>query len=234
MEAGGTGNPFADKYVRIGFIRKVYLILTVQMLITTGIIGAFMFTPGAKEFYLKHVYVFMGLSILGIVLVFVMSCFDSLRRSFPINFIILFAFVRPSIASTPEPLRYERIEIFIAVGITAVSFLVLRGLTRNGLSFQIDFTVYSGLAFVFCIVLCVAGLILLFVKIKILHLLYACGGTLLFSFYIVIDTQLIVGGDKRTFALSPEDYIAGALTLYLDVINVFLFILQILSVLREE
>ncbi|KAM7300065.1 putative N-methyl-D-aspartate receptor associated protein [Ixodes scapularis] len=98
----------------------------------------------------------------------------------------------------------------------------------------IDFTVCSGLAFVLCIVLFVAGLILLFVKIKILHLLYACGGTLLFSFYIVIDTQLIVGGDKRTFALSPEDYIAGALTLYLDVINVFLFILQILSVLREE
>ncbi|CAN7942037.1 unnamed protein product [Ixodes pacificus] len=162
------------------------------------------------------------------VLVFVMSCFESLRRSFPINFIILFAFVRPSVASTTD--RYERIEIFIAVGITAVSL----GLTRNGLSFQIDFTVYSGLAFVFVIVLFVAGLILLFVKIKILHLLYACGGTLLFSFYIVIDTQLIVGGDRRTFALSPEDYIAGALTLYLDVINVFLFILQIMSVLREE
>ncbi|CAN7941994.1 unnamed protein product [Ixodes pacificus] len=162
------------------------------------------------------------------VLVFVMSCFESLRRSFPINFIILFAFVRPSVASTPD--RYERIEIFIAVGITAVSL----GLTRNGLSFQIDFTVYSGLAFVFVIVLFVAGLILLFVKIKILHLLYACGGTLLFSFYIVIDTQLIVGGDRRTFALSPEDYIAGALTLYLDVINVFLFILQIMSVLRED
>ncbi|XP_042149620.1 putative fatty acyl-CoA reductase CG5065 [Ixodes scapularis] len=52
--------------------------------------------------------------------------------------------------------------------------------------------------------------------------------------YIVIDTQLIVGGDKRAFALSPEDYIAGALTLYLYVINVFLFIPQFLSVLREE
>ncbi|KAL3243162.1 hypothetical protein MRX96_002393 [Rhipicephalus microplus] len=52
---------------------------------------------------------------------------------------------------------------------------------------------------------------------------------LLFLFYIVMDTQLIVGGAKRQCSLSPEDYIAGALMLYLDAINLFLFILQILN-----
>ncbi|KAH8030565.1 hypothetical protein HPB51_008926 [Rhipicephalus microplus] len=52
--------------------------------------------------------------------------------------------------------------------------------------------------------------------------------------YIVMDTQLIVGGAKRTCSLSPEDYIAGALMLYLDAINLFLYILQILNQLNGD
>jgi FtsH-binding integral membrane protein len=61
-----------------------------------------------------------------------------------------------------------------------------------------------------------------------LSLIYAIGGTLLFSGYIVYDTYLI---NRR---LSPDEYILGAISLYLDFINLFLSILRLLSNMQDR
>lgn len=42
------------------------------------------------------------------------------------------------------------------------------------------------------------------------------------------DTQIMMGGGKQ-YALSPEEYIFAALNLYLDIVNLFLFTLGIVS-----
>lgn len=46
--------------------------------------------------------------------------------------------------------------------------------------------------------------------------------------YLIFDTQLMVGG-RHKFAITPEEYIFAALTLYVDVIMLFLYILEIVS-----
>ena len=51
-------------------------------------------------------------------------------------------------------------------------------------------------------------------------------GAVIFSLYIVYDTQLMLGG-KHKHALSPEEYIFAALHLYLDIVSLFLYILAI-------
>lgn len=51
----------------------------------------------------------------------------------------------------------------------------------------------------------------------------AGAGALLFSAFIVFDTHILV------HKLSPEEYILGAITLYLDILNLFLEILKILG-----
>ena len=45
-------------------------------------------------------------------------------------------------------------------------------------------------------------------------ILYATLGAMIFSVYIVFDTQLIIGG--KYYAIDPEEYIFAALNLYLD------------------
>ena len=57
---------------------------------------------------------------------------------------------------------------------------------------------------------------------------YGSAGALIFSLYIVYDTQLMMGG-KHKYALDPEEYVFAALSLYLDVINLFLYILMIIG-----
>lgn len=63
--------------------------------------------------------------------------------------------------------------------------------------------------------------------IPVLHSLYCALGAALFGIYLVIDTQLIAGGGR--YELSMDDYIAGALLLYIDIVQIFLYILSILG-----
>ncbi len=57
---------------------------------------------------------------------------------------------------------------------------------------------------------------------------YGSAGALIFSLYIVYDTQLMMGG-KHKYALDPEEYIFAALNIYLDIVNLFMYILMIVG-----
>ena len=50
--------------------------------------------------------------------------------------------------------------------------------------------------------------------------------------YLVFDTQMMLGG-KHKYSISPEEYIFAALNLYLDIINLFLYILAIIGSARD-
>jgi protein lifeguard len=61
-----------------------------------------------------------------------------------------------------------------------------------------------------------------------LNLVYACAGALIMSFCIVYDTQLMIGG-RHKYSFDEDDYIFAALSLYLDIINLFLYILELIG-----
>ena len=50
----------------------------------------------------------------------------------------------------------------------------------------------------------------------------------LLGILLVIDTKMIVGG-KRSIKVSMDDYVMGSLMLYLDIMRMFLWILQLLA-----
>ena len=54
----------------------------------------------------------------------------------------------------------------------------------------------------------------------------------IFFQYLVYDTQIMMGGGKM-YSISPEEYIFAALNLYLDIVNLFLYILQLISAARD-
>jgi FtsH-binding integral membrane protein len=60
---------------------------------------------------------------------------------------------------------------------------------------------------------------------RTLHLIYAYLAVILFSFYLLFDTQLIMGGKR--YQIDIDDYIMAAMILYLDIINIFLQLLKI-------
>ena len=57
----------------------------------------------------------------------------------------------------------------------------------------------------------------------LLMALYALAGSLVFCIFIIYDTYLI------TRKLGYDDYIVAAIELYLDMLNLFLFLLSLLG-----
>ena len=57
-------------------------------------------------------------------------------------------------------------------------------------------------------------------------------GAFIFSLYIIYDTQVMLGGNHK-YSLSPEEYIFAALNLYLDIINLFMYLLSIFGGSRK-
>lgn len=70
------------------------------------------------------------------------------------------------------------------------------------------------------------------VNIPLISSLFALGFAVMYSAYLVIDTKLILGRGKHN--LSLDNYVLGAMMLYLDIIGLFLEILRVISRLRSN
>jgi len=238
---GSTGQPkpadtveelsgFGEAAVRRGFIRKVYSILSCQLLITGGVIAIFLFVSQVKEYVQANMWVYWSSFGITLACIFAMACFQDVRRTSPGNFICLGIFtICESLMLGTISTYYEADEVLLAVGITvAVTF----GLTVFSFQTKIDFTRCGGVLFAALLVLFIAGICLSFTSFGLTNIIYASCGALLFSFYIIYDTQMMMGG-KHKYSVSPEEYIFAALNLYLDIINLFLFILRIVGSSRK-
>ena len=80
---------------------------------------------------------------------------------------------------------------------------------------------------VICLVLFVFGIVCIFWRDPIVQLIYSCLSALLFSVYLVFDTQLVLGKGQYSYTL--DDAYLAAIQLYIDIMELFLHILRILS-----
>lgn len=217
---------FSDKSIRRGFIRKVYAVLTCQLIVTFGIIAVFVLVPEVNDYAYHHSELFWSAFGISIALILILGCCSGFRRKTPFNYIALILFtlcegyLLGCVAAT-----YSASEVLVAIGITIV---VSVGLTIFAFQTKWDFTLKGGLLFVLLLVLITFGIIAGIMNDKVVNIVYASLGALLFSFYLVFDTQLMLGGNHK-LAISPEEYIFAALNLYLDVVNLFLYILALVG-----
>lgn len=86
----------------------------------------------------------------------------------------------------------------------------------------------GGILLALVVILLITGIVAMFMPGKITQLIYASLGALVFSAYLVFDTQLMIGG-KHKYSLSPEEYIFAALNIYLDIVNIFIYLLALIG-----
>ncbi|XP_028327335.1 protein lifeguard 1 [Gouania willdenowi] len=224
------GNAFSDATLRRGFIRKVYLILMVQLLVTVGIICAFLYWDELREWTRGNYWFSYSMIVAVFVLILALSCCDQLRRKVPINFIALGLFtIAEGLTLGSVTVYYNAEAVLWAVGATAfVSF----ALSVFAMQSKWDFTAAYGSLWVFAWTLFSFAILCAILRSQYLYITYACLGTLLFSLYLVFDTQLMLGGTHRKYAVSPEEYVFAALNLYVDIVTLFLLLLQLIGLCR--
>lgn len=102
------------------------------------------------------------------------------------------------------------------------------GLTAYVFVSKKDFSFLGGFLWMGLLVLIGASLIGIFVGSQVFSLAIASVGVLLFGAYVLYDTSRLLHSDV------PQSPIDGAIQLYLDFLNIFLFLLQILSSRRND
>ncbi|XP_066300979.1 protein lifeguard 2-like [Branchiostoma lanceolatum] len=222
-----ASSAFNDKAIRRQFIKKVYLVLTAQLLVTFGFVCIFKFVPEVHMFARQNPGLYWAGYAVFIVTYFALVCCPTVRRKYPMNVIMLSLFtLAMSYMVGIITSYYDIYSVLMAVGITC---LVCFGVSLFAMQTKYDFTGCGGFLFVGVLVLFIFGLIavITFPWVPILQTVYAGLGALLFALFLAYDTQLVVGGKRHE--LSPEEYIAGALQLYLDIVYIFLFILQLVG-----
>ena len=201
---------------RMAFLRKIYGLLSISVFMAAA---ASWMTLG-NESFLRTVYSNM---LLFIILEFAAIFFTFwARKRETLGLIALFSFtILTGITTAPILLVYT--------GATITKAAFLTGLTFAGLSFYTivskkDFSFLGGILTVSLIVLIIGGLLNAFLfKSSAVSFLYSAAGVFIFSGFILYDTSNIL----RRYP--TDEYISATLTLYLDVLNLFLMLLNLLG-----
>lgn len=216
----------SSKNTRLGFIRKVYCIVSLMLGCASAAIIISSLSKEYRDFISRNIWLLIVSLIVNIISVYALVCYKSVARTFPKNYIWLSIFtVTESYYLSHLPLAYTGGEMIIAASLTA---LMVFSLTLYAMTTKTDFTTCGAFLFVFCFMLFVSGIAMFCVE-KTFYgaILYSFLGILCFSLYLIYDTQLLIGG--HSFQYSMDDYIVAALQIFIDIIRIFLEILKIVA-----
>lgn len=210
--------------------RKVYLWMTLALAIT-GLTALVVYnSPGLTDFIIHNNPVFLGLLIAEVVLVLAVTAainrisFTTATLLFILYSILngatmsvyLFAYTEASVAST----------FFITAGTFGI-------MSAYGSLTKRDLSSWGNLLFMALIGLLICLVVNIFWNNSIFDLIISCIGVLLFTALTAYDSQNIkrMLQDHATEVNDTTQKMAlmGALSIYLDFINLFIYLLRILG-----
>jgi len=210
------------------FVKRTYQLLAGSLI--AGAVGAYVgmgFVGNMVNYVTGSLtFTYWGAVILEFILLF--GLFAAKNKT-PLNLVLLFAFTFMSgftLAPTLAMFIAKNMGYVIgeAFGLTAVAFAAL---TIFAMNTKRNFTTMGKMLFISLIVIIVASIANIFLQLPMLQLIIASVSAILFSFFILYDTQNIIRGN-----VSSE--IEAAVSLYLDFLNLFISLLQILGFLNSE
>lgn len=235
--AGRFSGTFSDPFIRRRFIQKVYSLLSVQLAFSFAVISVFVFNDGVKKWAFENQWLFF-VALIGYIAIFIaLVCSPSLQYKHPQNLIflalitVLFSIVGGFAAALYDPTA--------VVTAFALTLIVTLSVTLFSVSTKFDFTSCGGLLCCLTWLLVVFGFVIAIIPMLItsengdqtqarLSTIYAVLGVILFSLWLAYDTQQVIGG--RKYQLSEEEYVIATLMLYVDIMQIFLFLLQLMGV----
>ncbi|WP_169975709.1 MULTISPECIES: Bax inhibitor-1/YccA family protein [unclassified Campylobacter] len=206
------------------FIKQTYQLFAASLLAAS--VGAYV-GLGIAHMFIGNLPLFIGLVVVELGLLFGLI---AAKRKAGLNLVLLFAFTFVS-GLTLTPLLASVLAMPGGASIVAQAFtlttVAFGALSVFAMNTKRDFTAMGKMLFITLIVVIVAAIMNLFFKSPIFQLVISSVSAILFSAYILYDTQNIIRGNYET----P---IEGAVALYLDFVNLFTSLLQILGILNRE
>ena len=218
--------------VRRGFIGKVYSILTAQLLLTV-IVAAPLAVVASPAWLVANQWLLWLSLAMTFIMVCTIPCCTKFSRRYPTNYVLLFvftAFMGGLVGFIGAQYTWQ--SVVLAVGMTALIFACM---TIFAWKSKTDFTGCGPYLVGALIVMIVFGfavgtLALSGVEVHWAQMAYSLIGVIIFTLFMVYDTQRIIGlrgGHKHQFGI--DDYVFASLSLYLDIINLLFCLLALLG-----
>ena len=217
---GDKGSLQNDKDVRLGFVRKVFGILTAQLGFTAAFCIMAMKSDEFKLVLFNPTYIWPV-----IVMYFVSFCAIAccgLDKKVPVNYVLLFIFT--ACVSWMVGAACTRYDERTVIEATCLTTAICAGIMVYAMTTKNDFTIFGPVLFMLGFVFMTFGILFAVMGFH-LNLIWATLGVILFGFYLLVDTQMIMGGQNKRYQFDEDSYILAAVVLYLDIINIFLYIL---------
>ena len=225
-----VGSTTAEREVSTSFVLKVYNWMTMGLAVTALVALAIeMVIPDVRIVMLHYPIIFWGLLIMELVIVWGLSA--AINKLPAVLAILTFLFYAALNGLTLSVifLVYTSASIAYTFFITAAMF----GATSLfGYITKIDLTRFVGFLLMGLIGLIIASVVNIFVASGALDWLISYIGVFIFVGLTAYDTQKIKNMSMNIDSASEEGNkasIMGALALYLDFINLFLFLLRIMG-----
>jgi modulator of FtsH protease len=205
---------------RATLVRRTYGLVFVSVIVTM-LGAAFAFTQqGLMEAVAAHPFITFICMFIPLMMA------QRAAREFPKNVILtlIFTFIE-GIWLAPFLLLAER-NAPGSVGSAALLTLVaFGGLTTYAFVSRRDFSAWGGFFMIGVLVLFAAMLVNMFMHSAAIALWTSAVGVLIFSGLLVFDTWRIL----RSGSFGQDDYVIAAVQIYLDLLNMFMFILTLLG-----
>ncbi|XP_034179919.1 protein lifeguard 4-like [Osmia lignaria lignaria] len=208
--------------IRLGFLRKVYGLLSVQLLITVLVGTVFMAFDPLKLFVQENSWTLLVSFIGTMVTLFALYV---KRKDHPANLVLLTLFTL--MQAYTIAIVVSMFDVTTVLEALFMTLTVTIGLTIYTFQSKRDLSVSSSGLFIGLWILLLGGLIQIFLQSTIMELMLSIGGAALMSMFIIFDTRLIM------HTLSPEEYILATINIYLDIVNLFLYILRIFAASKQ-
>lgn len=205
---------------RAALVRRTYGLVFLSVLVTM-LGSAFAFT---QERLLVAVAQHPFITFICMFIPLIMA--QRAAREFPRNIIltVLFTFIA-GVWIAPFLLVANQNAPGSVASAAALTFVAFGGLSLYALLSRRDFSAWGSFFMIGLLVLFVASLINAFVGSASAGIWISAIGVLIFSGLLVFDTWRLL----RTGTFGPDDYVIAAVQIYLDLLNMFLFILTLLS-----
>lgn len=192
---------------------------TAQILLTT-VLSSISFFNETYRTWIQGNFWLMIISVFG-ALGFMLATYWK-RKSYPTNLLFLSGFTLMEAYSISVVTSFY--ESRVVVQALALTLGIFVALTLFACQTKYDFTSWMPYLFGALWFMILFGFVAMFMPFgSTAELIYGVLGALIFSGYILVDTQLVM----RHYHVEEE--IAAAIALYLDILNLFLSILRILN-----
>mmetsp|Transcript_114642 Transcript_114642/g.286580 ORF Transcript_114642/g.286580 Transcript_114642/m.286580 type:complete len:290 (+) Transcript_114642:32-901(+) len=209
---------------RANFIRKVFGILAFQMAITVTICAAAMFIPFVQAAFIR-LLVSPGASFMIMIpAICVLCALQKYKSEHPTNYYLLLAFtVLMSMSVAGVCALYQKAGLgFLILQAFVATAIAFGSLSLYALKSGKDFTWMGGM-----LSMALMGMI----GFSFFGALFGFHGGAIFSLFgVVVFSGFILYDTSRVLQVyGPDDAIVAAVELYLDILNLFLYILELLS-----